>query len=136
MGGVIGLEFGVSSLVLRACGFAPPSVLEITPKSKLQIPNSSTLPATIERPEIQELGPGAGGDSWIVTVFDNAKNTWQEVIAILIAATGCTFDEAYMETWEIDHLGKSVVHHGEEDECARVAKTIAEIGIRVEISSE
>ena len=98
--------------------------------------HNSNLPATIERPEIEELGPGAGGDSWIVTVFDNAKNTWQEVIAILIVATGCTFDEAYMETWEIDHLGKSVVHHGEEDECARVAKTIAEIGIRVEVSAE
>lgn len=96
----------------------------------------NSLPAIIERPEVEELGPGSGGEHWIVTVFNNEFNTWQEVITILMAATGCTFDEAHIETWEIDHLGKSVVHHAAEEECRTVAEIIAEIGIRVEVSAE
>lgn len=97
---------------------------------------TASAPGIIERPEVEEIGPDAGGDHWIVTVFNNEVNTWQEVISILMIATGCNFNEAYIETWEIDHLGKSVVHHAEEDECSKVAGVIAEIGIRVEISSE
>lgn len=97
---------------------------------------TASSPGVIERPEVEEIGPGSGGDSWIVTVFNNEVNTWQEVISILMIATGCDFNEAYIETWEVDHLGKSVVHHAEEDECTKVAAVIAEIGIRVEISSE
>ncbi|HVT13625.1 MAG TPA: ATP-dependent Clp protease adaptor ClpS [Fimbriimonadaceae bacterium] len=96
----------------------------------------ASAPGVTERPEIEEIGPGSGGDRWIVTVFNNDRNTWQEVIAILMIATGCNFNEAYIETWEIDRLGKSVVHHGEEDECVKAANIIAEIGIRVEVSAE
>jgi hypothetical protein len=94
------------------------------------------LPAIIERPEVEQLDTGSGGETWIVTVFNNEVNTWQEVITILMVATGCSFEEAHIETWEIDQLGKSVVHHGEEGECVDVASVIAEIGIRVEVSSE
>ncbi|HWA83634.1 MAG TPA: ATP-dependent Clp protease adaptor ClpS [Fimbriimonadaceae bacterium] len=97
---------------------------------------TSSAPGVIERPEIEEVGPGSGGDGWIVTVYNNDHNTWQEVIAILMIATGCNFDEAYIETWEIDRLGKSVVHHGAEEECVKAAKVIAEIGIRVEVAAE
>ena len=47
-----------------------------------------------------------------------------------------TTDEAYMETWEIDHLGKSVVHRASEAECQRAAEIIATIGIRVEATPD
>jgi len=69
-------------------------------------------------------------------VFNNEANTYDEVIFILMAATECTPDEAYMETWEIDHLGRSVVHHGGGDECRRAGEIIGTIGIRVEVSQE
>lgn len=97
---------------------------------------ASSLPEIIEKPEVEENGPGIGGPAWIVTVFNNEVNTWQEVIAILMLATRCSFDEAYIETWEIDKLGRSVVHHGEETECHDAATVIAQIGIRVEVSAE
>ncbi len=96
----------------------------------------NSLPAIIERPEVEQLDTGSGGEGWIVTVYNNEFNTWQEVITILMAATGCHFDEAYLETWEIDNLGRSVVHHGEEEDCRSVGRIIAEIGIRVEITAE
>jgi len=71
---------------------------------------------------------------WIVTVFDNDYNTYEEVMMILMAATGCNAQEAYIETWEIDKLGKCVVHHSSEDDCRMAASIISEIGIDVEVS--
>jgi ATP-dependent Clp protease adapter protein ClpS len=45
-------------------------------------------------------------------------------------------DEAEMETWEVHHLGKSVVHHGGKEECETASAIISEIGIRVEVYEE
>ncbi|MBX3119529.1 MAG: ATP-dependent Clp protease adaptor ClpS [Fimbriimonadaceae bacterium] len=104
------------------------------PDSTIPSPKSSS-PGVIERPEVEESGPSTGG-AWIVVVYDNSVNTYEEVIHILMLATHCTFDEAAIETWEIDHLGKSVVHHGKEDECNNVASVIARIGIKVEVKEE
>jgi ATP-dependent Clp protease adapter protein ClpS len=92
-------------------------------------------PGVIELPELKTPGHGTG-EHWIVTVFDNDINTVDEVLTILMIATQCSADEAYMETWEIHNLGKSVVHHGSEDECWDVARIVAQIGIRVEVSAE
>lgn len=90
------------------------------------------MPGIIE--EIEGLGAEQTDAGWIVTVFNNETNTWEEVVEILRRATFCTFEEAWNETWEIDKLGMSVVHHGDEDECRRAAKVIATIGIKVEVS--
>lgn len=93
-----------------------------------------TDPATIELPKFEE-STGKQGD-WVVVVYNNDTNTWEEVIEILMRATGCTEDEAEIETWEIDNLGKSVVHHGVEMECEAVAAVIRQIGIEVEVNQE
>jgi ATP-dependent Clp protease adapter protein ClpS len=74
------------------------------------------------------------GAAWIVTVYDNDYNTYEEVMMILMAATGCSAQEAYIEAWEIDHLGKCVVHNSSKDDCQMAASIIAEIGIQVEVS--
>lgn len=71
-----------------------------------------------------------------MTVFNNEVNTYAQVIEILMRATGCGIDEAEIETWEIDHLGAAVVHHGGEEACRDAAVVIASIGIRVEVSEE
>ena len=88
--------------------------------------------ATIPRPDLGEAGPGTGGE-WLVIVFNNDYNTWNQVTEILQAATGCSAAEAEMETWEIDNLGKSIVHHGEREECERAAAIIGTIGIKVSV---
>jgi len=93
-------------------------------------------PATIEAPELTEHISEQAEKDWIVTVFNNDHNTYEEVIAVLMLATGCTFEEAYMEAWEVDHLGRSVVHYGGEKDCRQAADIIAKIGIRVEVSRE
>jgi hypothetical protein len=95
-----------------------------------------SAPGIIELPEVDSGDPGAGGSGWIVTVFDNDINTVEEVMMILMAATQCDIQEAEIETWEIHHLGKSVVHHGGEDDCQEIGSMIATIGIRVEVTCE
>ena len=83
------------------------------------------------RPELQDSEGSAS--EWLVIVFDNDRNTFEEVIAILQKATGCSLEEAQMETWEVHHVGKSVVHHADKGECERVAAIISTIGIRVSV---
>jgi ATP-dependent Clp protease adapter protein ClpS len=82
--------------------------------------------------EIADSNVG-GGSGFLVIVYDNDKNTWDQVVGILQKATGCTLEEAEIETWEVDNLGKSVVHHAGQEECERAAGIIRTIGIRVEV---
>lgn len=91
---------------------------------------------TIEAPKTDSTHGSTQSDGWLVTVFNNETNTYDEVMVVLMVATGCCADEAYMETWEIDHLGASVVHHAGEEECRTVAQVIATIGIRVEVGKQ
>jgi len=49
------------------------------------------------RPDLLDTTGETGGE-WIVIVFDNSKNTFEEVIGILQQATGCNLEEAEMET--------------------------------------
>jgi len=89
--------------------------------------------AVVGKVEVQADDPATGSGEHVVIVYDNDYNTFDEVISILMQATGCSVQEASMETWEIHHLGKSVVHHGSRAECERAARIIATIGIRVEV---
>ena len=91
---------------------------------------------TIQKPDVEPTDAGTRQDGWLVTVFNNEVNTWDEVMVILMVATRCDAEEAYIETWEIDNLGSSVVHHGGEKECRAAADIIATIGIRVEVGKE
>lgn len=97
---------------------------------------AGALPGTIELPEIQESDTSTRWGEWMVVVYDNDTNTYDEVVMVLMMGTGCTAEEAYIEAWEIDHLGKSVVHFASETECLNAAAIIAKIGIRVEVSKE
>jgi len=91
-----------------------------------------SVPGIMDRPtEIPVEKTDAG---WIVTVYNNDVNTYDEVMMILMAATGCSAQEAYIETWEVDHLGKAVVHQSTKDECKMAATIISEIGIDVEVT--
>ena len=93
--------------------------------------------ATVALPDQDErIDERVGGSGHIVIVYDNDKNTWDEVVMVLQKATSCTQEEAEIETWEVDNLGKSVVHHGGKEECHRAAGIIRTIGIRVEVVEE
>jgi ATP-dependent Clp protease adapter protein ClpS len=86
----------------------------------------------VPRPELLDRETQGAGE-WLVIVFDNDFNTFEQVTGILQKATGCSLEEAQMETWEVHHLGRSIVHHADRPECERVAAIIRTIGIRVEV---
>lgn len=79
---------------------------------------------------------GTGGGTFVVTVYDNDFNTYHQVYKILMEATNCPPEEAEMETWEVDNLGKSVVHHGSKAVCEEAAAIIRKIGIHVTVTEE
>lgn len=91
-------------------------------------------PGVLDRPDMDEGTTGSGGH--VVVVYDNDLNSVDEVIEILILATDCSTEEAEIETWEVHHLGKSVVHHAEREECQEIASVIRTIGIKVEVREE
>ena len=92
---------------------------------------------SVSRPSSEQSSETSStGSGYIVIVYDNDVNTYAEVIHVLQIATGCTVEEAEIEAWEVDNLGKSVVHHGGKEECERAAGIIRQIGIRVEVTEE
>jgi ATP-dependent Clp protease adapter protein ClpS len=88
---------------------------------------------TERRPDLSDETTNNLTGDYIVIVFNNDYNTYEQVTDILMKATGCSRDEAEMETWEVDHLGRSIVHHGDRAECERAAAIIQTIGIKVAV---
>ena len=96
-----------------------------------------TNQAAVALPELNEkLSEGLSSGGSLVVVFNNEVNTWDEVVMILQTATGCPIEEAEIETWEVDNLGKSVVHHAGREDCDRIAAIIRTIGIHVEVTED
>ncbi|RYG35846.1 hypothetical protein EON81_11500 [bacterium] len=93
-----------------------------------------SAPGVLDRPDLDDGKTGRGDH--VVVVYDNDANTVDEVMDILILATECSVEEAEMETWEVDNLGKSVVHQADQERCEEVAEIIRTIGIKVEVRQE
>jgi ATP-dependent Clp protease adapter protein ClpS len=72
----------------------------------------------------------------MVVIFDNSFNTMDEVITVLMQATNCDFNEAYMEMWEAHHFGKASVHFGSKEVCDEVANVISEVGVETQVTQE
>lgn len=85
-------------------------------------------------PELIDTGIGSG--RWMVVIFDNSYNTVDEVVEVLMRSTGCTLDEASIETWEAHTFGKAPVHFSDQDECEIVAAMISSIGVRTQVRRE
>lgn len=89
---------------------------------------------TIQLPEIQTPGTQSGG--WMVLMYNNDHTMMDEVIEILMRATGCDMQEAYIEMWEAHTFGKASVHFANKEECDEAAATISSVGIRTEVTLE
>ncbi|MFZ4508858.1 MAG: ATP-dependent Clp protease adaptor ClpS [Fimbriimonas sp.] len=73
---------------------------------------------------------------WMVVIFNNETNSYDEVIEILMRSTKCDLEEAMIETWEAHHYGKAPVHFASQSECDRIAAMIASIGVGTEVCRE
>jgi ATP-dependent Clp protease adapter protein ClpS len=79
---------------------------------------------------------GAKAGRWMTVIYNNDVNTFDEVIAAIMEATGCDLQEAAIEAWEAHHYGKAPVHFASYGECDVAAAVIASIGVRTEVVEE
>jgi len=89
---------------------------------------------TYVQPEVLDNGVGTG--RWMVVIYNNDTTAIDDVIAILMRATGCSLQEASIETWEAHHFGKAPVHFSSRNECEIVAAMIASIGVQTQVRRE
>lgn len=69
-------------------------------------------------------------------IFNNPYNTFEEVIQVIMDATGCPFEEAYCETWEAHTFGKAAIHFDTQQACCAVATIVSRIGVQTEVRPE
>lgn len=82
----------------------------------------------------QESVVGTG--RYMTLIYNNETNSIDEVIAVLMVATGCDFEEAAIETWEAHHYGAAPVHFSDKEECESVATIVGSIGVATEVKRE
>ncbi len=89
---------------------------------------------TLERRSTEK--PKSATSRWKVVIYNNDYNTFDEVMNVLMKATGCDLQEAYIESWETHQYGKAAVHFSNKEECDEAANIIRKVGIRAEVSKE
>lgn len=72
----------------------------------------------------------------MVVIHNNDTNTFEEVISVVMVATGCDIQEAYIEVWDAHTYGKSAVHFADHEECNLAANIIRSIGVHAEVKQE
>lgn len=85
-------------------------------------------------PEIDS--PSIKTGRWMVVIYNDDVTPQQLVVFTLMHATGCSLEEASMETWEAETYGHAAVHFAAKDECQAVAVDIRRIGVKVEVGPE
>ena len=89
---------------------------------------------TILEPEVQ--GPETGSGRWMVVIYNNDHTSMDEVIEVLMQATACDMQEAYIEMWEAHTFGKAPVHFAGKQECVDAAAIINTVGVKTEVAPE
>ena len=87
---------------------------------------------------IEEIKTTDGTDVGLpakVILFNDDFHTFDEVIAQLIKAIGCSYKKAEALTWEVHTKGKAVVYTGELSECLRVSSVLEEIALHTQIET-
>lgn len=73
---------------------------------------------------------------WMVVIYNNDVTAYDVVVAGLMRATACNYEEAAIETWEAHVYGKCAVHFSSESECQKCAEIISQIGVRTKVCRE
>lgn len=89
---------------------------------------------TVVLPDLADDASIAG--RWMTVIHNNETKSMDEVVEILMLATGCDEEEAGIEMWEAHTYGKAPVHFASRAECLNAAAIVASIGIRTEVSPE
>jgi len=73
------------------------------------------------------------GQPWVVILFNDDYHTFDDVIAQVQKATGCSPAEAFHITYAAHTNGQAVAYVGERLACEQVARILREIDLRAEV---
>ncbi len=68
-----------------------------------------------------------------VVLYNDDWHTFDEVIAQLIIAVKCTYEQARSFAFEVHVKGKSIVFNGSINECLKVSSILEEIALHTQI---
>lgn len=68
-----------------------------------------------------------------VVLYNDDFHTFDEVIAQLIKAINCTYEQARALTFEVHVKGKAIVFSGSMPDCLRVSSILEEIALHTQI---
>ncbi len=81
-------------------------------------------------------GAGVGTGRWMVVIFNNDTTSEDDVVRVLMRATGCDAQEAEIEMWEAHTFGKASVHFSSKTVCEEAAAVIQTVGVKTEVAPE
>lgn len=73
---------------------------------------------------------------YMAVIFNNDYTPFDAVMKAIVEATGCTLEEAHIETWEAHQYGQAAIHFAGQEACAAVASIVSRIGVRTEVRPE
>jgi len=96
-----------------------------------------TIKYELEKPRGIEL-PESEVDASIntaykVILYNDDHHTFDEVIAQLIKAINCTFEQARAFAFEVHVKGKALVYSGSMESCLKVSSILEEIALNTQI---
>ncbi|MFA3782930.1 ATP-dependent Clp protease adaptor ClpS [Melioribacteraceae bacterium 4301-Me] len=86
---------------------------------------------TMILPEIEEETTVT--TAYKVILYNDDWHTFDEVIAQLIKAINCSYEQARAYTYEVHVKGKAVVYNGELADCLKVSSILEEIALHTQV---
>lgn len=86
-----------------------------------------------QKPEIIEDSDTLEGLASRVILYNDDWHSFDEVIAQLIKAINCSYEQARSLTFEVHVKGKAVVYTGDLKDCLRVSSILEEIALHTQI---
>jgi ATP-dependent Clp protease adapter protein ClpS len=92
--------------------------------------------APVETPDAEELERTdiAVAPPWMTILHNCDCHTFEQVVAQLMKAIGCSQERGWELAWQVHNTGKAVVKVAAETECVRVGNILAAIGLVVTVT--
>ena len=91
---------------------------------------------SVELLDLELQSADVGTEAWMVVIYNNDTTSVDDVVEILMRATQCDQDEAFIEMWEAHNFGKASVHFAGRSVCDDVASIIQTVGVKAEVMKE
>jgi ATP-dependent Clp protease adapter protein ClpS len=89
-----------------------------------------------EAPDVEEIErtDTAVDPPWMTILHNCDCHTFEQVVAQLMKAIGCSEERGWELAWQVHNTGKAVVKVAAEVECVRVGNILAAIGLIVTVT--